>query len=426
MLDVFMEVLHSQDMKKQASRELVETLKLLPSQELFDLANGNPSGAIKLAYLGDPSCDWLTKYKGTPLFDQAVALEEQLLQIEAQEQQQRAVDRQNQQLWEERDRLCLQKRVLDLQLVQAQEPRAGADLEEAETAGLELATQAHETEQAQQNVAPPTPPPQAPPQAQQPPAPKGPPQGEEQKEKEASLRARMIHMDKLARQMARADAEKLGADFGRSMAMPAVSTALGGGMGALAGHLEGGEAAEGALRGAAGGAGGALLGGVGARALAGLSVVPDAYRAIRKGRASGNVDLAAIRSALLPRAQQRGELLEPYGQAVGGGLGYNHTLSKYINPPQEPVEEKTPVATKEAALGPTIAAAGKNMLSGAKAAIPGVTAGAQRLGSAAQNGGLTGGLKAMGRMGANFAQKNPLAAAGIAGGAGLLAGSAMS
>lgn len=427
MLNEFLEVLHSTEMKKQANRELVDALKNLPAQELFDLANGKPSGSIKLAYLGDPSCDWLSKYKGTPLFDQAVALEEQLLQIEAQEQQQRQVDRQNQQLWEARDRICLQKRVLDLELVRAQQPQSGApeeELEAAEGAGLALAQEAHETEQAQ-NAAP-----QAPPQAQRPPAPKGPPKEEESEEKEASARRAEVlenirSMDKLARALAHADFKKMSMPV---QAMIPLGAAVGGGVGGAAYGSTEGEPVKGAIRGAAGGGLGALAGGVGGQLLAGLSTVPQIYRAIRQG--GGSVDPDAIRAAATATAMRRSEVAEPAGQLLGGLIGVHKATQKYDAPPQAPVEEKTPVATKEANLLGSAVNAGKNLLTGAKAALPGIqqgiSQGAQRLGSAVQNGGLTGGLKAMGRMGANFAKQNPLAAAGVAGGAGLAAGAALS
>jgi hypothetical protein len=422
MLNEFLEALHSTEMKKQASRELVETLKNLPNEELFNLANGNPSPAIKLAYVDDPSnCgNWLDKYKGTPLFEQAVGIEEELLQIEAKQQEMREADHMNREaLYDASDRLRLQKRVLDLQLVRAAEPQSSApeeELEAAESAGLEMAQQAHETEQAQK-AAPPeakSPAPPAPPAA--------PPSEKEASARDAEMLENLRNMDKLARVLAREDFKKLSAPDGF---IPAISAVGGGLAGASLGHAEG-ETAEGAARGAIGGAGGAQLGGVAGRALAGLSVVPAAYRAVRQGRASGNLDVDAIRAALLPTAQRRADMVEPVGQALGGGAGYHLALSKYNNPPAEPVEEKTPVATKEANLLGAAVGAGKNLLTGAKAAIPGISQGAQRLGSAVQNGGLTGGLKAMGRMGANFAKQNPLAAAGIAGGAGLATGAALS
>src|SRR5690606_28717806 len=76
---------------------------------------------------------------------------------------------------------------------------------------------------------------------------------------------------------------------------------------------------------------------------------------------------------------------------------------------------------KEANVG-AVLSAGKNILGKAK---PMISASANRVGKAYQQGGLVSGAKALGQEGAQFARRNPLTAAGLAAGAWFAAGSAL-
>lgn len=149
-----MDLLHEREVKQASNRQFVEALKKLPNEALHKLA----SGEMKLAY--DDEGDWLQKYRGTPLFQKAVALEQQKIELDAQDQEHHQARRElEDQIPEfstsaERDRLCLEKRILDLELATSQEQamtgQGGEEqqLEMQEGAGLDMAQKAHETEQA--------------------------------------------------------------------------------------------------------------------------------------------------------------------------------------------------------------------------------------------------------------------------------------
>jgi len=133
MLDKFLEVSYRSATEKTASRQLVDKLKQFPLEELQKLASGDET--CKLAY-GMDACGpggsdntWLGKYTGTPLFAKAVELEKALLQLDMEDQQlreqERAMKPQPSDTWAKRDAIQLQKRMLDLDLVMAQNGGAG-------------------------------------------------------------------------------------------------------------------------------------------------------------------------------------------------------------------------------------------------------------------------------------------------------------
>lgn len=125
MLDKLLEVAYRAEQKKTASRQLVDKLKGFPVAELAKLAAGDET--CKLAYAldcvkgdgtgGDGT--WIGKYKGTPLFAQAIELEKQLIQIDMEEQQARAAQPPMNDAWQKRDAIRLQQRMLDLDLAMA-------------------------------------------------------------------------------------------------------------------------------------------------------------------------------------------------------------------------------------------------------------------------------------------------------------------
>lgn len=130
MLTEYLAVEHSAELRKHAYGSLVHDLTALPFEELVALAAGDlhvktAACFTKTAYGGSDG-DWLQKYKGTPLFNAAMELERQLIEIETAENAMR-VQQHNPELWMLRDSICLKKRLLDLELAEAQEGSASAD-----------------------------------------------------------------------------------------------------------------------------------------------------------------------------------------------------------------------------------------------------------------------------------------------------------
>lgn len=136
MLDQFLETLYEAEKKADARQEMVSAFMNFPKEELHKIA----AGRVKLAYHGDG--DWLEKFKGSPLYDQALALEEQSLQLDIEEQQKRLARKAEREsedsTWDARDAICLKKRMLDLELVKSQggEAQAPAKPTDAPTMNL--------------------------------------------------------------------------------------------------------------------------------------------------------------------------------------------------------------------------------------------------------------------------------------------------
>ena len=126
MLDHLLEVTYSREKTAQEEAGLVQTLRKLPNEELRKIATGQ----TKLGFGCDSDEKWLEKYKGTPLLGQAIALEQQALQVEMARQEQDAQQdemRQQNNFWRQADQVRVQKRLLDLQLVQSQAAPPGAE-----------------------------------------------------------------------------------------------------------------------------------------------------------------------------------------------------------------------------------------------------------------------------------------------------------
>lgn len=150
MLDEFLEVAYNTQTRKQAEYELVGLLKDLPDMELRKIAAGTPIAEMyahldKTAYLDAPCGPdgtpktFIEKFKGTPLFDQAVALEQQELQAEITDMQKRQERRQqnaaDDSFYDVRDRLRVQKRLLELELAKQEVGAAAPPAEPAQGAG---------------------------------------------------------------------------------------------------------------------------------------------------------------------------------------------------------------------------------------------------------------------------------------------------
>ena len=148
MIDQYLEVAYEKTSRQQATFELVGLLEGLPDWEVEKIASGVPVAelygyldhrapgtpgmkvAAELKCSGDGGeFTFLERFKGSPLFEQAIALEQEELQAEMLDQQKRqerrATMQGDDQLWAARDRIRLRKRLLELELAK-QENGVGA------------------------------------------------------------------------------------------------------------------------------------------------------------------------------------------------------------------------------------------------------------------------------------------------------------
>lgn len=115
MLDHFLAIAYKHDQDRQDSVKLASDLKRLPNETLYALATGQS----KLAF--GHSDEWLEKYKGTPLFEEALTLEKSDLENQVAQQQADAARPMMDQFWKTQDQIRVQKKMLDLKLVEMQE-----------------------------------------------------------------------------------------------------------------------------------------------------------------------------------------------------------------------------------------------------------------------------------------------------------------
>lgn len=117
MLDQFLEVLYEKNAHDSKRQDMAEAFAYLPEDELRKIA----SGELKLADFDDSN--WVEKFKDTPLYEPALQLEQQCLELDIQEQQQRQAERQQvdqaaqQATWDAKDGIRLKKRMMDLELL---------------------------------------------------------------------------------------------------------------------------------------------------------------------------------------------------------------------------------------------------------------------------------------------------------------------
>lgn len=314
MLDEFLQVAYQTNGRKQAEFELVGMMEGLPVVELRKLAEGTPIAALyghldKTAYLDSPCADgapktFLDRFQGSPLFDQAVALEQQELQAEMTDMQKRQERRQqnvaDDTLYDVKDRIRVQKRLLELEL-------AKQELGGAAAAGGAGAPPAPGMTPAQGAGAPGEVPPEG-------------PEAGASAVVGKTAQAKFLFADNLGREMARVDfakhaqavkLAKVGEAAGAAMAKIALGLGdiggamkglaagggalgkavgfaaknpglVGAGVGAAGGALAGGPGHR--LEGAAGGAAlGGMAGGVGGRMAAGQGLGAAAQNTARAG-----------------------------------------------------------------------------------------------------------------------------------------------
>ena len=120
MLDAFLEVAYDRQTRHDQQVKLAKVLKELPMEDLKKVI----SGEMKLAFPDAVACDgdtdktWLGKYKGTPLFDQALALEKADLEAEVARVQAQAAAPPWDAMNKTQDNIRMQKKMLDLDLVE--------------------------------------------------------------------------------------------------------------------------------------------------------------------------------------------------------------------------------------------------------------------------------------------------------------------
>lgn len=467
MLDKFLEVAYRSNVEKTAERQLIDRLKTFPIEELKKLASGDET--CKLAYALDacgPGSDssWLGRYTGTPLFSKAVELEKALLQIDMEEQQTRAAQPPMSDAWQKRDAIRLQQRMLDLDLAMAENGGApaeeGAELaaagapaapkapkeegvspeeaallaQEASTADApELALEeaaAAGGEAPPQQEAPPKPKPKAPPKEEETEEEGGP--KIEVKQSAAKVAAAISLGRFLAKTAAMSvpDAEKAKVREAVAKKFPGLEKGAAGNAAAIIdGLTQGGHelaGLSGALAGGAkaheatGGSGlstvvGGLRGSLGASLGAGLGR--------NLGERVGDIAASAVRPmglnpGLLNAVQPAAAALGTLG---GGVLGYK-ALTGVFNKKEKEPKSKHGGEKTAGILG--------SALSAGKAALPAVgsalSAGKSLATSAYKSGGLGQVASSFGNVAKNFAQKNPLAAAGVVGAGGMVAGKMLS
>ena len=127
MLDAFLNVLVKKASDKKTEDELTAHLTRLPLNEIQKIAR---LGSVKKAFCGDgDDGKWLARYEDTALYEKALALEEELLKIEAQRIERRLKpEPEIDNLYAQEDMVRLKKRQLDLELSKL---RAGGEAEPA-------------------------------------------------------------------------------------------------------------------------------------------------------------------------------------------------------------------------------------------------------------------------------------------------------
>lgn len=120
MLDQFLSVVLAAETKQVEEIKLARVLEGLDEEDLRKLA----SGEAKLSF---GACeDWLEKYKGTPLFEQAVALERAELESEVARTKAMASAPSWDEMNKTQDGIRVQKKMLDLELLESQNGMTGA------------------------------------------------------------------------------------------------------------------------------------------------------------------------------------------------------------------------------------------------------------------------------------------------------------
>lgn len=148
MLDAFLEVIHGKTKQAQAQESLAALLEKLPRDVLEKVASGEISFEKK-AYCGTPGAgtgaSWLEQFRGTPLLDEAIAIEREELEVQMAEVRRREMEvetRQQLPSWDEQDlqhqQLSIRRKLLELDLAGGGEGAGGQEGEDMAPPDLEV------------------------------------------------------------------------------------------------------------------------------------------------------------------------------------------------------------------------------------------------------------------------------------------------
>jgi hypothetical protein len=129
MLDAFLNTLVKNASDKKAEDELTKIMMTLPIAEIQKIAS---LGSVTQAYCADgDDGKWLSKYEGTPLYDRALGLAQDLLAVEGKRIQKRLErsEPEPEDLYAQEDMVRLKKRQLDLELSRANNSADSGDEE---------------------------------------------------------------------------------------------------------------------------------------------------------------------------------------------------------------------------------------------------------------------------------------------------------
>jgi hypothetical protein len=149
MIDSFLEVAYGKTKLAEDMNRRVELMRKLPDGLLRKIASGEEKLGYPISETtsdGEPKT-WLDRFKGTPLFEQALEIEKQELENRLADKARRQSERAQ---WEAqdsaRDELCIKRKMLELQLAELEEGGGQPVEEEAaaegETPEEEMAEQA--------------------------------------------------------------------------------------------------------------------------------------------------------------------------------------------------------------------------------------------------------------------------------------------
>ncbi len=138
MLDVFLQAGYVKEKRAAASLEMSRLMMKLPQEELLKIASGEAE-CVKSSSSDE---EWLEKFRGSPLLDQAMGLAQEEIALDMkdlQERQQRQMDAPPPEAsWMAKDQIRLKKRLLELQLVAGE---AGAAVPGGSPAAPEVGAQ---------------------------------------------------------------------------------------------------------------------------------------------------------------------------------------------------------------------------------------------------------------------------------------------
>jgi hypothetical protein len=130
MLDLFLKVGYARNELQAKEAAFIEDLKKLDALTLYQLAqNGDFAAATKLSYIDDDG-KFLDRFKGTQLFEQALALEQEEVQAEMLDQQRREerklTNKDDDNLYDRRSSIRLKKKLLELELARLENGMSGS------------------------------------------------------------------------------------------------------------------------------------------------------------------------------------------------------------------------------------------------------------------------------------------------------------